>query len=98
VLSETLILAAISGLIFGSVAIAGLATYPPLLTNAKLYVDRRATDARMQLDEIFVNLSQHRLKLLYGAAPVVLGLVFWLAAGNGCWASAASAWGWSCRS
>jgi tight adherence protein B len=72
----------ISGLIFGSVAIAGLATYPPLMTNVKLYVDRRATDARIQLEDIFVNLSQYRLKLLYGAAPVVLGLLFWVLSGG----------------
>ena len=81
-LSETLMLAVISGLIFGSVAVAGMATYPPLLTNAKLYVDRRATDARIQLDDIFVNLSQYRLKLFYGTAPVVLALLFWLFSGK----------------
>ncbi|MDP3703204.1 MAG: type II secretion system F family protein [Candidatus Omnitrophota bacterium] len=88
-LTETLMLAMISGLIFGSVAIAGLATYPPLLTNVKLYVDRRATDARIQLDDIFVNLSQYRLKLLYVAAPLVLGLLFWVLSG-GRWLVAAA--------
>src|SRR3989338_6331377 len=81
-LTDTLMLTMISGLIFGSVTIAGLATYPPLLTNVKLYVDRRATDARIQLDDIFVNLSQYRLKFLYAAAPLVLGLVFWLVSGQ----------------
>ena len=81
-LTDTLMLTMISGLIFGSVTIAGLATYPPLLTNVKLYVDRRATDARIQLEDIFVNLSQYRLKFLYAAAPVILGLVFWLVSGQ----------------
>jgi len=81
-LTETLMLTLISGLIFGSVAIAGLATYPPLLTNAKLYVDRRTTDARMQLEDIFVNFSQYRLKLLYIAAPLALALLFWLFSGH----------------
>jgi len=81
-LPETLMLTMISGLIFGSVAVAGLATYPPLLTNVKLYVDRRATDARIQLEDIFVNFSQYRLKLLYVAAPLALGLLFWLFSGQ----------------
>src|SRR3989338_3563621 len=87
-LPETLVLAMVSGLIFGAVAVAGLATYPPLLTNVKLYVDRRSTDARIQLEDIFVNLPQYRLKFLYVAAPLVLAVIFGVLSG-GQWLGAA---------
>lgn len=68
---------------FGSVALLGLASYPPLVSRVKGYLERRASEATLQLDDMFLNLSQHKLQLLYLAAPPVLGLLCWAISGNG---------------
>ncbi len=68
----------IYGLMFGSVAIAGMASYPPLVQRVRQYVELRASQATLQLEDMFVSLSHRRLQLMYVLAPAVLGLVLWV--------------------
>ena len=71
----------IYGLMFGSAAILGLAAYPPMVVRIKTYLERRAGEAKFYLEDMFLDLSQHRLQLLYGCAPVGLALFAWLSTG-----------------
>ena len=88
-----MILLCIYTLGFGSAAILGLASCPPLAERLKLYVQRRASEAKLQLDDIFVTFSPNRLQGFYLLAPVGVGLLGWLASGSWVMAAAGAAVG-----
>jgi len=69
------------GLVFGSAAILGLASYPPLRERIKAYVELRAREAKVYLEDMFLDLSHHRLRVLYGISPVGVGLLGWMITG-----------------
>ncbi len=69
------------GLGFLSAALFGLLSYPPMLERLKLYIQRRTAEASVQLEDMFMSLSQHRLKLFYVLATPLTGLLFWVLTG-----------------
>ena len=71
----------IYGLVFGSVALAGLASYASVRQQAGDYFQSRMKSARVHLDDMFLDLSHHRMQVLHFGAPVVLALVAWLVSG-----------------
>lgn len=66
------------GLCFASAALAGVASYPPLAQRIRSYLDRRSTEAGEQLENMFMSLSHHRIRLAYAVSPVVVGGLAWL--------------------
>ena len=64
-------------LVFGAVTMLGLASYPPIQDRIRSYYHERMEDARMQMDNMFLDLSLHRLQLLHYGTPFALGLVAW---------------------
>lgn len=63
---------------FSSVAILGLGAYPPLAERIKMYLQRRAMEASVQLEDMFVSLSNHRLQAMHLGAPLALGLLLFM--------------------
>ncbi len=66
---------------FSSAAVLGMAAYPPLMERIKAYLRQRAAEASLQMDDMFLTLSNHRLQLMYLGLPVGLALLFWLGTG-----------------
>lgn len=71
----------IYSLMFGSVAILGLASYPPILERIRHFLRQRVDEARVHLDDMFLDLSAKNLRWMHVFAPVVLGLGAWIATG-----------------
>ncbi len=66
---------------FSSAALFGFLSYPPFLERVKTYLARRTAEASLQLEDMFVTLSRHRLQLMYLVAPPVMALLAWLVTG-----------------
>jgi len=73
-----MILVAIYGLLFGSVALASWASYAPTQRRANQYLQQRIDEAKFSLEDMFVVLSHHRLLHMHIIAPIVLGLGGWV--------------------
>ncbi len=71
----------IYSLMFGSAAMLGLATYPPIAERIRQYLRRRVDEARVHFDDMFLDFSVRKFQGLHLAAPAVLGLVGWIASG-----------------
>jgi tight adherence protein B len=69
------------GMVFGAVVLVSLASYPPVMERLNAYIRRRVDEARTNLEDIFVNLSQGRLRELYTYTPIVAALLGWVATG-----------------
>ncbi len=65
-------------LCFASAALMGVASYSPVAQRIRSYLDRRSTEAGEQLENMFMNLSRHRIRLAYAVSPVVVGGLAWL--------------------
>ena len=76
-----MMLLAVYGLLFGSVALASMAGYTPVKQRASLYLEQRIDEAKFNLEDMFVVLSHHRLLHLHIIAPIVLGLGAWVVSG-----------------
>ena len=73
-----MILLAAFGLLFGSVALASVASYTPVKQRLSQYLQQRIDEARFNLEDMFVVLSHHRLMHMHLFAPVVLGVGGWI--------------------
>lgn len=62
-------------LVFGSTAMAALAGYPTLLRKGNEYFTRRVSEAGLQLEDMFMDVSKRRLMLFYVLTPVILGFL-----------------------
>ena len=71
----------IYGLAFSSAAVLGLASYAPIRERIQAYLKTRIDEARVRLDDIFLDLSRAKLLLLHVGAPIGLGLAGWLMTG-----------------
>lgn len=67
---------------FGSLALLGLAGYPPLLERGKAYLAKRAAEAGVQLEDIFLTIPQRKLASLHVLAPLGTALLGWLISQN----------------
>ena len=73
------------GMVMGSAGLAARAAYPAAeqlwlrwMNLHKAYQQHKAEQARKVLDDIFVDVTQSRLKLLYGLTPVAAAAAGWL--------------------
>ena len=71
----------IYGLVFGTGALFGHASYSLLFQDLRRYARVRAKRASIQLEDVFVKVTQERLENLYLLAPLGLGLAGWLVSG-----------------
>ena len=69
------------GLFFGSAVLMGLASYPHFTHRINAYLNKGVEEAKLQLEDMFVDLSPKRLMNFYVLAPPVLALVLWVATG-----------------
>lgn len=65
-------------LCFGSAAVLGMASYPPIMERIARILRLRVERATLQLSDMFVELPKDRLLSLYVGAPVVCGLLSWV--------------------
>ncbi len=66
------------GLCFGSVVLAGVASYATLTQRTTTYLQEKSVQAAAQLSEMFINLSRRTLWLMYALAPLAVGGLGWL--------------------
>ena len=66
------------GLLFGAIVLGTLASYQPVLVGINAYVTKRVEEMRLQLEDMFVDLPERRLRVLYFVAPPVIGLAGWI--------------------
>lgn len=67
---------------FTSAALVGLLSYPPILERIRMYIARKSAEASLQLEDIFVTLSNQRLQMLYIGAPPATALLLLLITHN----------------
>jgi len=67
---------------FGSVALAGLVSYPRFVERVSYTVKVRLEQASLQLSDIYMDLPQRKLLLLSVAAPMASALFVWLLTGQ----------------
>jgi len=72
---------AIYGLAFGAGAILGWVGYFGTESRARSYVKRRVEEARVQLEDMFVDIPPQRLMLFVVLVPLGLGLLIWVVTG-----------------
>ena len=72
----------IYGLWFGAVALAGVGAYPLLAKRVDAYATKRALQTTEQLGDMFVDLPQQNVWMMYVLAPIVIGAVAWFATGR----------------
>ena len=69
---------AIYGSVFATAYLLGLVAFPLLEKRFDRYLEHQASGARVVLDDMFVNWSSAKIKLLYGLTPLVAGLIAWV--------------------
>lgn len=72
----------IYGLWFGAVALAGVGAYPLVVRRFDVYTRRRALQTSEELGDMFVDLPQHNVWMLYLLAPLVIGGLAWFLTGR----------------
>ncbi len=75
---------------FTSVVMAGMTAFPMLTERINSVLHSRVQDASVKLEDMFVNVSQHRLKVMHAITPVLLGGILWTLTGFW-WAGVAGA-------
>ncbi len=79
-MNELLMLVGVFGLSCGSVAVLGMVTYPMIAGKVSSVIQRKADEASLQLEDIFIRLSRKQLWMIYALSPLGTGVLFWLMA------------------
>lgn len=82
-MNELLMLIGVFGLSCGSVAALGMITYPMVADRVTSTIQRKADEASLQLEDIFIRLSRKQLWMIYALSPPVVGVLLWLMTGQG---------------